>query len=113
MIVNARSVENWIKPMYDPVPGRGMNRLIWDAVDKQRISVYYQIAFGDAAAHYFPGTLVANDKPLSEKPAIREQLNGLEQWLLGWAFSRAWIKRHWCTGTTATSRPCGPATGPT
>jgi hypothetical protein len=68
MSVNARSVENWLKPMYDPAPGRGTNRLIWDAVDKQRISVYYQTAFGDAAAHYFPGTLVANDDLFQNNP---------------------------------------------
>ena len=51
MIVNSRSWHDWTRPMLDPAPGRGRNRLIWDDLDVQRHSRYYQIGWGDALQH--------------------------------------------------------------
>ena len=51
MIVNSRSWHDWTRPMLDPAPGRGHNRLIWDDLDVQRHSRYYQIGWGDALQH--------------------------------------------------------------
>ena len=51
MIVNSRSWHDWTRPMLEPAPGRGHNRLVWDDLDVQRHSRYYQIGWGDALQH--------------------------------------------------------------
>ena len=70
MIVNSRSWHDWTRPMLDPAPGRGRNRLIWDDLDVQRHSRYYQIGWGDALQHNFPGARLANDDLFQHSPAF-------------------------------------------
>lgn len=69
MSVNSHSWTDWVHGLLDPSPGRGgMNRQIWDAVDVQRHSEYFQIGWGDALSHYFPGAVIANDDLFQHSP---------------------------------------------
>lgn len=43
MIQNSKSWAAWTAGLLNPKTGRGMNRAIWDAVDVQRHSRYYQV----------------------------------------------------------------------
>ena len=68
MILNSKSWADWTQGLLDPMPGRGMNRAIWDAVDVARHSRYYQVGFGDALQQNFPNALLANDDLFQHSP---------------------------------------------